>query len=122
MQDTYAANSKQVDIVTAGCTYRDGTSLTVHGKVTDFQMWGKALSDEQLVKVDTSGQGGDSLSAAQLMRNVQEIRQEFTSLVQEVEDLKVEQQSAMTNILGELKTVMETAEQLQGKLNLPKED
>ena len=56
------------------------------------------------------------------MRNVQEIRQEFTSLVQEVEDLKVEQQSAMTNILGELKTVMETAEQLQGKLNLPKED
>ena len=51
MQDTYAANSKQVDIVTAGCTYRDGTSLTVHGKVTDFQMWGKALSDEQLVKV-----------------------------------------------------------------------
>ena len=45
---------------------------------------------EQLVKVDTSGQGGESLSAAQLMRNVQEIRQEFTSLVQEVEDLKVE--------------------------------
>ena len=54
MQDTYAANSKQVDIVTAGGTYRDGTSLTVHGKVTDFQMWGKALSDEQLVKVDIS--------------------------------------------------------------------
>ena len=56
VQDTYAANSKQVDIVTAGCTYRDGTSLTVHGKVTDFQMWGKALSDEQLVKVEISFQ------------------------------------------------------------------
>ena len=56
MQDTYAANSKQVDIVTAGGTYRDGTSLTVHGKVTDFQMWGNALSDEQLVKVDNSFQ------------------------------------------------------------------
>ena len=94
---------------------------------TKFQETEKKLDNvswkvEQLVKVDTSGQGGESLSAAQLMRNVQEIRQEFTSLVQEVEDLKVEQQSAMTNILGELKTVMETAEQLQEKLNLPKED
>ena len=94
---------------------------------TKFQETEKKLDNvswkvEQLVKVDTSGQGGESLSAAQLMRNVQEIRQEFTSLVQEVEDLKAEQQSAMTNILGELKTVMETAEQLQGKLNLPKED
>ena len=94
---------------------------------TKFQETEKKLDNvswkvEQLVKVDTSGQGGESLSAAQLMRNVQEIRQEFSSLVQEVEDLKVEQQSAMTNILGELKTVMETAEQLQGKLHLPKED
>ena len=51
VQDTYAANSKQIDIVTAGCTYRGATSLTVHGKVTDFQMWGRALSDEELVKV-----------------------------------------------------------------------
>ena len=51
MQDTYATNSKQIDIVTAGCTYRGATSLTVHGKVTDFQMWGRALPDEELVKV-----------------------------------------------------------------------
>ena len=51
VQDTYASNSKQIDIVTAGCTYRGSTSLTVHGKVTDFQMWGKALPDEELVKV-----------------------------------------------------------------------
>ena len=53
MQDTYATNKKQMDIVTAGCTYRGSTSLTVHGKVTDFQMWGRALSDEELVKVSS---------------------------------------------------------------------
>ena len=94
---------------------------------TKFQETEKKLDNvswkvDQLVKVDSSGQGGESLSPAQLMRNVQEIRQEFTSLVQEVEDLKVEQQTAMNSILGELKGVMETAEQLQGKLNMPKED
>ena len=53
VQDTYASNSKQMDIVTAGCTYRGATSLTVHGKVTDFQMWGRALPDEELVKVSS---------------------------------------------------------------------
>ena len=94
---------------------------------TKFQETEKKLDNvswkvDQLVKVDSSGQGGESLAPAQLMRNVQEIRQEFTSLVQEVEDLKVEQQTAMNSILGELKGVMETAEQLQGKLNMPKED
>ena len=94
---------------------------------TKFQETEKKLDNvswkvDQLVKVDSSGQGGESLSPAQLMRNVQEIRQEFTSLVQEVEDLKIEQQTAMNSILGELKGVMETAEQLQGKLNMPKED
>ena len=51
VQDTYASNSKKMDIVTAGCTYRGATSLTVHGKVTDFQMWGRALPDEELLKV-----------------------------------------------------------------------
>ena len=51
MQDTYATNSKQIDIVTAGCTYRGSNSLSVHGKVTDFQMWGRVLPDEELVKV-----------------------------------------------------------------------
>ena len=70
MQDTYASNSKQMDIVTAGCTYRSelliqiscqhldctyrgSNSLSVHGKVTDFQMWGRALPDEELVKVSS---------------------------------------------------------------------
>ena len=53
MQDTYASNSKQMDIVTAGCTYRGSNSLSVHGKVTDFQMWGRALPDEELVKVSS---------------------------------------------------------------------
>ena len=53
MQDTYATNSKQMDIVTAGCTYRGSNSLSVHGKVTDFQMWGRALPDEELVKVSS---------------------------------------------------------------------
>ena len=53
VQDTYASNSKQMDIVTAGCTYRGSNSLSVHGKVTDFQMWGKALPDEELVKVSS---------------------------------------------------------------------
>ena len=51
----------------------------------------------------------------------QEIRKDFTSLVQEVEQLKMEQQTAMTNILQEMRMVMDTAEKLQGNLNL-KED
>ena len=77
---------------------------------------------EQLVKVDTSaGAGSDSLSAAQLLSNVQEIRRDFNSLVQEVEQLKQEQQNTMTNILQELKTAMDSAEKLQGNINLPKD-
>ena len=51
----------------------------------------------------------------------QEIRKDFTSLVQEVEQLKMEQQTAMTNILQEMRMVMDTADKLQGNLNL-KED
>ena len=35
--------------------------------------------------------------------------------------LQAEQQAAMTNILQELTTAMDTANQLQGKLNLPKD-
>jgi len=64
---------------------------------------------------------GDTLTAAQLKTSVQEIRKDFTSLVQEVEQLKMEQQTAMTNILQEMRMVMDTAEKLQGNLNL-KED
>ena len=43
---------------------------------------------EQLVKVE-SGAAGDSLSAAQLLTSVQEIRRDFGALVGEVEQLKV---------------------------------
>ena len=42
-------------------------------------------------------------------------------MVQEVEQLKQEQQNTMTNILQELKTAMDSAEKLQGNINLPKD-
>ena len=51
VQDTYATNSKQIDIVTAGCTYRGSNSLSVHGKVTDFQMWQQVLDMEEVVEI-----------------------------------------------------------------------
>ena len=46
---------------------------------------------EQLVKVESAAAGaaGDSLSAAQLLTSVQEIRRDFGALVGEVEQLKV---------------------------------
>ena len=46
---------------------------------------------EQLVKVESgaAGAAGDSLSAAQLLTSVQEIRRDFGALVGEVEQLKV---------------------------------
>jgi len=76
---------------------------------------------EQLVKVDTAGPAGNTLSAAQMLTSVQEIRKDFNSLVAEVEQLKSDQQSAMNEILQELRTAQETAEQLQDNLNMPKE-
>ena len=76
---------------------------------------------EQLVKVDSSAAGDNSLSAAQLLTSVQDIRSEFSSLVQEVEQLKTDQQTAMNSIMQELQSAMASAEQLQGKLNTPKD-
>ena len=62
---------------------------------------------EQLVKVETSaGSGSDSLSAAQLLSNVQEIRSDFNSLVQLVEQLIQEQQNNMTNFLQKQQNTM----------------
>ena len=72
---------------------------------------------EKLVEVEAAG-GGETLSAAKLISSVQEIRKEFNSIVQEVESLKQEQENAMSSILQELKTTMETADQLQEKLNI----
>ena len=70
---------------------------------------------EKLVEIESAG---NMESAANLITSVQEIRKEFTSLVQEVQTLKQEQENAMSSILQELKTTMETAEQLQSKLNV----
>ena len=72
---------------------------------------------EKLVEVEATGDG-ETLSAAKLISSVQEIRKEFKSLVQEVESLKQEQENAMSSILQELKTTMETADQLQEKLHV----
>ena len=88
---------------------------------TKFEATEKKLDNvswkvEKLVQVETAGD--ESLSAANLISSVQEIRKEFRSLVQEVETLKQEQENAMSSILQELKTTMETADQLQNKLNI----
>lgn len=72
---------------------------------------------EKLVQVEAAG-GGETLSAAKLISSVQEIRKEFNSIVQEVESLKQEQENAMSSILQELRTTMETADQMQNKLNI----
>merc|ERR1712096_561259 len=74
---------------------------------------------DQLVKVDT--EGGESLSAAKLLQNLQEVKKDFATVVKEVEQLKSEQQTAMATILHEFQTAMGTAEQLKGRLDLPPE-
>ena len=89
---------------------------------TKFQATEKKLDNvswkvEKLVQVEATG-GGESLSAAKLISSVQEIRKEFKSIVQEVESLKQEQENAMSSILQELRTTMETADQMQNKLNI----
>ena len=35
------------------CVYKGGNTpmISVHGKVTDFQLWDKVLSDEELIQV-----------------------------------------------------------------------
>ena len=35
------------------CVYKGGNTpmMSVHGKVTDFQLWDKVLSDEELIQV-----------------------------------------------------------------------
>ena len=68
--------------------------------------------------VESESTGDMELSAANLISSVQEIRKEFLGLVQEVETLKQDQQNAMSSILQELKTTMETADKLQNKLNV----
>ena len=72
---------------------------------------------EKLVQVEAAG-GGETLSAAKLISSVQEIRKEFNSIVQEVESLKHEQENAMSSILQELRTTLETADQMQNKINV----
>ena len=81
IQKTYTASRKKMDIVTVGwacsdrvdslsssshhslcnsitywrrCSYRTaGSSLVIHGRVTDFQMWDRVLPDFQLEEVET---------------------------------------------------------------------
>ena len=90
-------------------------------QVTEKKLDNMSWKVEQLTKLDSAA-GDNSLSAAQLLTSVQEIREEFTGLVQEVEQLKTEQQTAMNNIMQELQTAMSSAEQLQSKLNMPDKD
>jgi len=74
---------------------------------------------DQLVRVDT--EGGESLSAAKLLQNLQDVKKDFASVVKEVEQLKADQQTAMASILQEFQAAMSTAEQLEGRLDLPSE-
>ena len=74
---------------------------------------------DQLVKVDT--EGGESLSAAKLLQNLQEVKKDFSTVMKEVEQLKTDQQTAMAAILQEFQTAMGTAEQLKGRLDIPPE-
>ena len=50
---TYERNRKEIDIVSAGCVHKAGVTpmMSIHGQVTDFQMWDRILPDEQLVNV-----------------------------------------------------------------------
>jgi len=49
----YKGFVKQIKTVSAGCVYKLGTTphMSIHGKVTDFQMWNKILSDEDMIKI-----------------------------------------------------------------------
>jgi len=50
---TYKSFEKKITTVTAGCVYKLGATpmMSLHGKVTDFQMWDKILSDEEMIKI-----------------------------------------------------------------------
>ena len=48
----YLTLSDWFEKVTYRCSYRtSGSSLVIHGRVTDFQMWNKVLPDSQLKEV-----------------------------------------------------------------------
>ena len=64
-------------------------------------------------------EGGESLSAAKLLKNFQDLKKEFTAVSKEVEQLKTEQQTVMAAIIEELNTAMSAADKLEEKLNLP---
>lgn len=50
---TYKGFEKKITTVTAGCVYKLGATphMSQHGKVTDFQIWDKILSDEDMIKI-----------------------------------------------------------------------
>ena len=87
------------------------TELDNKFQETERRLDTMAWKVDQLVKVDT--EGGESLSAARLLQNLQEVKKDFASVVKEVEQLKTDQQTAMASILQEFQTAMGTAEQLK---------
>ena len=46
-----------ISIFTVGCVYKLGVTpfMSLHGKVTDFQVWSKILSQDKLEKITSCG-------------------------------------------------------------------
>merc|ERR1712059_78670 len=74
---------------------------------------------DQLTSLPT--ECGETLTTSRLLSSLQEVRAEFKTVVGEVEQLKKDQQTAMTSILAEIQTAMNSSDTLKQKLNMPKE-
>ena len=51
--EVFSSLDSTISIFTVGCIYKLGTTpfMSLHGKVTDFQVWSKILSREKLEKI-----------------------------------------------------------------------
>ena len=61
-----------ISIFTVGCVYKMGTTpfMSLHGKVTDFQVWSKILSQDKLEKITSCRhfESGNILRLSQVTR------------------------------------------------------
>merc|ERR1719483_1112926 len=98
---------------------RAAEDLETKFKATEKKLDKVSWRVDQLTGVPDKGT--ETLSTAKLLATFQEVKSDFRSVVEEVQQLKMDQQTAMSSILNELNTTCNSMETLKGQLNLPKE-
>ena len=53
LQELFTKLGSEINIFTVGCIYKRGVTpfMSIHGKVTDFQVWSKVLEEEKLKRI-----------------------------------------------------------------------